>query len=66
MKNLLTEDKRQIKQIVKFYQAKKISENTYKFDSPTVANQAKNDLRLNQATTTIDWANGTLIFNFNS
>jgi hypothetical protein len=32
MKKFLTEDKRQIKQIVKFYQAKKISENTYKFD----------------------------------
>lgn len=61
----LTNDKRQIRQTVKFYNAKKVSENTYKFESPTQANKAKNEMSLNYVTTTIDWANGTLKFNFN-
>ena len=63
----LASDKRQIKQTVKQYNAKKVGENTYKFASPTEAQKAMSEVRqyLDHATIRIDWANGTLTFDFN-
>ena len=60
-------DKRQIKQTVKAYNAKKVGENTYKFESPTIAQKAMSEVQqyLKYATIRIDWANGTLTFEFN-
>jgi hypothetical protein len=63
----LANDKRQIKQTVKMYNAKKVGENTYKFASPTEAQKAMSEVRsyLDYTTISIDWAHGTLTFNFN-
>lgn len=63
----LANDKRQIKQTVKQYNAKKVGENTYKFASPTEAQKAMSEVKqyLDHATISINWANGTLAFNFN-
>lgn len=63
----LASDKRQIKQTVKQYNAKKVGENTYKFASPTEAQKAMSEVKqyLDYATISINWADGTLTFNFN-
>jgi hypothetical protein len=60
-------DKRQIKQTVKQYNAKKVGENTYKFASPTEAQKAMSEVRqyLDYATISINLENGTLTFNIN-
>ena len=63
----LASDKRQIKQTVKQYNAKKVGENTYKFASPTEAQKAMSEVRqyLDYATISINLENGTLTFNIN-
>jgi hypothetical protein len=63
----LANDKRQIKQTVKLYNAKKVGENIYKFESPTIAQKAMSEVKqyLDHTTVSINWANGTLTFNFN-